>query len=60
MIIYYSTRKELGYEPINWDRWDTIPYFLPFQYLVKLLPSGKGRRIVERDKLGRITASIVV
>jgi len=49
-----------GFRFISRDRWGTKQYFLPFQFLVKLLPSGEGRRIVSRDRVGRIVQSDVI
>jgi hypothetical protein len=42
------------YETFNRDRWNANPYLVPFSLKIKLPPLRKARRIIERNKLGRI------
>ena len=47
------------YEPIGRDSWTATQYFMPFNFKVKLLESGKLREITDRNGQGRIIRSKV-
>jgi hypothetical protein len=47
------------YESISWNSKDTTQHFIPFQFHIKLPSPRKARKIIQRDKFGKIEVSHV-